>query len=121
MLDNEITVSLYFVEKKKKNIIANINSITGNKLFIETMCCSQYFIARNYVKAQNLHIENAEIVIDDAEIVETFDTFSSCIIETQNTEKNIGITCNKSNDDDAIFRAMEKYNMHPSIIRIENT
>lgn len=121
MLDNEITVSLYYVEKKKKNIIANINSITGNKLFIETICCSQYFIARNYVKAQNLHIENAEIVIDDAEIVETFDTFSSCIIETQNTEKNIGITCNKSNDDDAIFRAMEKYSMHPSIIRIENT
>ena len=98
----------------------NINSITGNKLFMKTMCYSHYFRIRNYVKAQNLHSENSEIVVDMQKLWKHFDTFFSNTIKTQNTEKNEDITCNKSNEN-ALFGAMKKYNMHPSIIRIKNT
>lgn len=34
--------------------------------------------------------------------------------------KNEGNTCNTGNEIDATLRAMEKYSMHPNIVRIKN-
>ena len=77
MLESEITVSICYV-KKKKRILLQIKSYNWQQVVYENYMLFPLCSDKKLSKSSKFTLlENGEIVIDDAKIVETCNTFSA--------------------------------------------
>ena len=116
-------VSLH--KKVKKSYFENLqpSSICDNKKFWKTV--KPLFSEKN-VSAENITlIENNVIVTEDKKLAEIFNSFFSNAVKNLNIDSyehfsfDDYILCKEIESDNPITRAIEKYENHPSIVKIK--
>ena len=102
------------------------SSITDNKKFWKTV--KPMFSEKTMATDSITLIENNKIISEDQEVAEIFNSYFSNAVKSLNIENyeyfsfDEYFLSKEKEHDDVILRAIEKYEYHPSIIRIkENT
>ena len=63
--------------------------------------------------------EYGKTITDNKKIAETFNNFFSNIVKSHNIDSDLGGITTQTNNVDPVFRAIEKYVNHPSILKIK--
>ena len=116
-------VSIY--KKVKKSYFENLqpSSICDNKRFWKTV--KPLFSEKNVSTDNITLIENNVIVSEDKKVAEIFNCFFSNAVKNLNIDSyehfsfDNYILCKENESDDPIITAIEKYEEHPSIIKIK--
>ena len=102
--------------KPKENKIDN-KIVTGNRNFWKAV--SPLFSEKAFCKKSVILKEHDETITDNKKIAETFNNFFRNIVKTLNTDSDLSDITRQTNIADPIFRAIEKYANHPSILKIK--
>ena len=109
------------LRKAKKNYFNNLKPsvIRDNKKFWKII---KPLFSEKYFNRENVTLdENNEIIEDDAKIAEIFNIFFSNAIKDLNIEFDQNILNNVEHIEDPIFKAIKKYERHPSIRKINES
>ena len=133
------TVNNEVLYKKQRNLCVNLlkkvktsyyenlkpSSISDNKMFWKTV---KPLFSENTISTDNITlIENDDIIFEDENVAEVFNSFFSHAVKNLNIEyyENLSFDeyfLRKDTDNvDPILKAIAKYEMHPSILKIKST
>ena len=106
------------LRKVKRNYYSNlkINNITDNNKFWKSVKPS--FTDKINTNEQITLIENYEIISDNHKIAETMNDVFSNVVNLLDIAENNDIVKNLENIKDPVAKAINKYSIHPSIIKI---
>ena len=107
-------------KRARKNYCKNldIKKITDGKKFYDTM--KSFFSDNGGIRDRIVLVEDGELISDDIQVAETFNTYFS------NSNETLGITENKlllnpvSISDSIVTKCIKKFETHPSIISIKH-
>ena len=105
------------LRKNKRGYIGNLNNkiATDNRKFWKT-------VSPLFSEEASKHItlkENNKTIANNEELAETFNTFFSKIVPNLNIGNNLGDNITNPHITDPVFCAIQKYENHPSILKIE--
>ena len=109
------------LRKTKKDYYSNLDekSVTDNKKFWKTV---KPFLSNKTLKSLSITlVEKDEIIREETVIAETFNTFFTNIVSNLKTPPYFDSDFKEDfiNADEAIMAIVEKYEKHPSIIKIK--
>ena len=107
------------LRKNKRDYFINLNNkiATDNRKFWKTtipLFCEKAF-HRECITLK----ESNKTITNNVELAETFNTFFSKIVPNLNIDNNLGDNITKPNITDPVFCAIQKYEKHPSILKIK--
>ena len=105
----------------KKVYYGNLNPsfISDNKKFWNTV---KPFFSDKKVSNENITlVDNNEIISEDSVIAETFNTYFSDVVKSLNINIKPEFLEESNSIDDPIYKAINKYKKHPSILKIIET
>ena len=107
------------LRKSKKSYYNNLNvkSVTDNKLFWKSV--KPCFSEKSPIDKKITLIENDKIVSKEDEVAESCNVFFSNAVKILNLKPPQELTQKASHIDDPIIKAIHKYQLHPSIIKIQ--
>ena len=107
------------LRKAKKSYYNNLNvkSVTDNKLFWKNV--KPGFSEKMTTYEKITLIENDKIVSKDDEVAQTFNEFFANVVQNLNLKPPADLIQNADHIDDPIFKAIHKYELHPSVIKIK--
>ena len=105
------------LRKNKRDDFDNLNNkiVTDNRKFWKAI--SPLF-SKKALKDITLK-ESNKTITNNAELAETFNTFFSKIVPNLNIDSNLGNNITNANITDPVFCAVQKYEKHPSILKIK--
>ena len=105
---------------KKKEYFANIDTLelTDNKSFWKTV--KPLFSDKSSNSPKITLIEQNEIISEELETAKILNNYFNKIVENLNIESEVTLLQNKDQIDDPVLSAINKYEKHPSILRIKN-
>ena len=104
--------------KEKKVFYGNLNPslISDNKKFWNTV---KPFFSDKKVSNENITlVDNNKIISDDSIVVDTFNTYFSDAVKSLNINIKPEFIQQTDSINDPIYKAIEKYKKHPSILKI---
>ena len=113
------------LKKVKKSYFENLkpSSICDNKKFWKTV---KPLFSDKIISTDNITlIENDVIVTEDKKVAEIFNSFFSNAVKNLNIDSYEHFSfdeyflCKEKGNDDPIIKAIEKYDKHPSILKIK--
>ena len=109
------------LRKTKHNYYSNmdINNVTDNKKFWKAV--KPCFTDKINTNEQITLVEKNDIVTDSQKIAETMNDFFINVVEKLEIPENDDILIDTEEIDDPITKAITKYSIHPSIIKISET
>ena len=104
-------------KKERKNFYSNLNTkdLLDNKKFWKIT--KPFFSNKGRTDASITLVEGDEIISDDAQIAEKFNTFFQHAVKNLEITENKFLLCDTDNIS-GIEKAIEKFNRHPSILSI---
>ena len=105
---------------KKKEYFANIDTgeLTNNKSFWKTV--KPLFSDKSSNSPKITLIEQNEIISEELETAKILNNYFNKVVENLNIESDVTLLQNKDQIDDPVLSAINKYEKHPSILRIKN-
>ena len=105
--------------KNKRDYFGNLNNktATDNRKFWKTI--SPLFSEKSFHRECITLKESNKRITNNAELAETFNTFFSKIVPNLNIDSNPGDNITNPNMNDPVFCAIQKYEKHPSILKIK--
>ena len=106
------------LRKQKRDYYNSLDTkmISDNKTFWNTV--KPMFSDKSNISHKMALIQENNIISDDLQIAELFNEYFSTIATKLNIGENDSIISDSENISDTIFKAIEKYKNHPSIIKI---
>ena len=108
------------LRKNKKTYYDNLDvkNVTDNKMFWKTV---KPYLSDKSIKSDKIHLnENGELIKSESETAEVLNNFFSNIVKNLKIPEFENRDLNAENIKDPVFRAILKYNKHPSIIAIKD-
>ena len=107
------------LRKNKRDYFANLNNkiVTDNRKFWKTI--SPLFSEKTFHRECITLKESNKTITNNVELAETFNTFFSKIVPNLNIDSNLGDNITNPNITDPVFCAIQKYEKHPSILKIK--
>ena len=105
---------LYKKERRKFYANLDVHKITDNKLFWKTV--QPLFSDKVKMKGKITLIHKKELISDETKVAETLNSYF------ENAAKNLtenSFLINQTDKEDAVERAIEKFEIHPSILTIK--
>ena len=110
---------LYKRERKKFFNNFNQSFVKDNKIFWKSI--KPFFSDKGNLRSQTKLIKNDELIQNDDKVAETLNTFFKNAVATLDINENSYIVNNESSNIlNPVERAIKKYEIHPSILRIKN-
>ena len=105
--------------KNKRDYFGNLNSkiFTDYRKFWKTV--SPLFSEKDLHRECITLKESTKTISKNVELAETFNTFFNQIVPNLNIDSNLGDNITNPNITDPVFCAIQKYEIHPSILKIE--
>ena len=110
---------LYKKERKKYYANINVNDITDNKKFWQTV--KPLFSNKEQNRKKITIVNNDDIVSEDVDIAETFNSFFCEAVRSLDIKENTYILSDTAGITDPIDIALLKYEVHPSVLKIKET
>ena len=107
------------LRKAKKHFYGNLNPaiICDNKKFWKTV---KPLFSEKVTTSQNITLIENNIIVDDDKLVsEIFNEFFRNVVTNLNIENNTGLINNNIIVEDPVFKAVNKYEKHPSVLKIK--
>ena len=107
------------LRKNKRDYFGNLNNkiVTDNRKFWKTI--SPLFSEKAFHRECITLKERNKTITNNVELAETFNTFFSKIVPNLNIDNNLGDNITNPNITDPVFCAIQKYEKHPSILKIK--
>ena len=107
------------LRKNKRDYFGNLNNkiVTDNRKFWKTI--SPLFSEKAFHRECITLKESNKTITNNVELAETFNTFFSKIVPNLNIDNNLGDNITSPNIIDPVFCAIQKYENHPSILKIK--
>ena len=107
------------LRKNKRDYFGNLNNkiVTDNKKFWKTI--SSLFSEKAFHRECITLKEINKAIKNNVELAETFNTFFSKIVANLNIDNNLWDNITNPNITDPVFCAIQKYEKHPSILKIK--
>ena len=107
------------LRKNKRDYFGNLNNktVTDNIKFWKTI--NPLVSKKNFHRECITLKESNKTITNNVELAETFNTFFSKIVPNLNIDSNLGDNITNPNITDPIFCAIQKYEKHPSILKIK--
>ena len=107
------------LRKNKRDYFGNLNNkiVTDNRKFWKTI--SPLFSEKAFHRECITLKESNKTITNNVELAETFNTFFSKIVPNLNIDSNLGDNITNPNITDPVFCAIQKYEKHPSILKIK--
>ena len=106
---------LYKKERRKFYANLDVHKITDNKLFWKTV--QPLFSDKVKMKGKITLIHKKELISDETKVAETLNSYFENAAKNLTTENSFLI--NQTDKEDAVERAIEKFEIHPSILTIK--
>ena len=107
------------LRKNKRDYFGNLNNkiVTDNRKFwkIISSLFSEKVFHRECITLKG----SIKTIINNVELAEMFNTFFSKILPNLNIDNNLGDNITNPNITDTVFCAIQKYERHPSILKIK--
>ena len=106
------------LRKTKRNYYAQLDNkiVTDNRKFWKAL--SPLFSEKAFHKESIVLKEHCKAITDNKKIAETFNNFFSNIVKNLNIDSDLSDITSQTNNADSVFRAIEKYANHKSILKI---
>ena len=107
------------LRKNKRDYFGNLNSkiFTDYRKFWKTV--SPLFSEKDLHRECITLKESTKTITKNVELAETFNTFFNQIVPNLNIDSNLGDNITNPNITDPVFCAIQKYEKHPSILKIK--
>ena len=105
------------LRKNKRDYFGNNKIVTDNRKFWKTI--SPLFSEKAFHRDCITLNESNKTFTNTVELAETFNTFFSKIVPNLNIDINLGDNTTNPNITDPVFCAIQKYEKHPSILKIK--
>ena len=119
LYNKQRTFCVSILRKSKRDYFGNLNNkiVTDNRKFWKTI--SPLFSEKAFHRECITLKERNKTITNNVELAETFNTFFSKIVPNLNIDNNLGDNITKPNITDPVFCAIQKYEKHPSILKIK--
>ena len=106
--------------KNKRDYFGNLNNkiVNNNRTFWKSI--SPLFSEKAFHRECITLKESKKTIANNSELAEMFNTFFSKILPNLNIHNNLGDKITNPNITDPVFCAIQKYEKHPSILKIKN-
>ena len=108
---------LYKKERKKFYTNLDLNEITDNKKFWRTL--KPFFSEKGKKQQKITLVKDNDIISEDAQVAETLNSFFENAVKSLNIKENEYLINPTGNKDNPIDNAIEKFESHPSILKIK--
>ena len=107
------------LRKNKRDYFGNLKNkiLTDNRKFWKTI--SRLFSEKAFHRECTTLKESNKAITNNVELAEAFNTFFSKIVPNLNIDNNLGDNITNPNITDLVFCAVQKYEKHPSILKIK--
>ena len=112
-------ISVSILRKIKRDYFGNLNKkgLINNRKFWKTI--GPFFSEKAFHRECITLKKSNKTITNIVELAETFNTFFSKIVHNLNIDNNLGNNITNLNITDPVFCAIQKYEKHPSILKIK--
>ena len=119
LYNKQRNLCMSILRKNKRDYFGNLNNkiVTDNRKFWKTI--SPLFSEGTFRRECIILKESNKTITNNAELAETFNTFFCKMEPNLSIDSNLGDNITNPNITDPVFCAIQKYEIHPSILKIE--
>ena len=119
LYNKQRSICVKLLRKTKLNYYAQLDNkiVTDNRKFWKTV--SPLFSEKAFRKKSFILKKHGKAINGNKKIAETFNNFFSNSVKNLNMDSDLSGITSQTNNADLVFRSVEKYANHPSILKIK--